>query len=128
MDVAISFFSQFYDWLAAFAGGALAGRIAWSQIFAGLWFYTKNILLALDQFGNALIGGDPDETISRRAGRARNRGERWGCIFCKLLEKIDPRHCGRSVTGDDPHEGANSVAQMLSRWRRGEPATWVPGS
>lgn len=32
--------------------------------------YMVNLLIALDQFGNALFAGDPDETISSRAGAA----------------------------------------------------------
>ena len=31
--------------------------------------YVWNILIAIDQFFNALFGGDPDETISSRAGK-----------------------------------------------------------
>jgi len=31
--------------------------------------YFKNLLIALDQGGNTLIGGDPDETISSRFGK-----------------------------------------------------------
>lgn len=94
----------------------------------GLLFYCKNLALALDQLGNALIGGDPDETISRRAGRARVRNETWGCWLCRVLDWIDGRHCASSVVGDNTEEGMNSVPQMLSRWQRGEPATWFPPS
>lgn len=37
-----------------------------------LWFigmYIWNILIAISQFGNALLFGDPDETISGRVGK-----------------------------------------------------------
>lgn len=33
--------------------------------------YFINVLLGLDQFGNTLWGGDPDETISSRIGRIK---------------------------------------------------------
>lgn len=92
----------------------------------GLLFLLKNILLWLDQGLNVLLLGDPDETLSRRAGRARADGEAWGCYLCKVLDWIDPRHCAKSIDGDDLHEGRNSVAQMLSRWSLGLPATWTP--
>lgn len=36
--------------------------------------YSYNLLIALDQFGNVLIGGDPDETISSRLGKSQ-RGD-----------------------------------------------------
>jgi hypothetical protein len=55
--------------------------------------YFLNLLIALDQTGNAIFGGYPDETISLRAARARDKGERWGCVLCKLLELIVPNHC-----------------------------------
>lgn len=48
---------------------------------------------AKDQVFNAATGGSEDETLSSRAARARDRGERWGCVLCKLLDRIDPRHC-----------------------------------
>lgn len=33
--------------------------------------YFKNILIGLDQFGNVVLGGSPDETISSRVWRRR---------------------------------------------------------
>ena len=36
-----------------------------------VWSYYFNLLLALDQFVNALLFGDPDETLSGRLGRAQ---------------------------------------------------------
>jgi hypothetical protein len=50
--------------------------------------------LAKDQAVNAAcMNGNEDETISSRAARAAARGERWGCVLCKLLDKIDRNHC-----------------------------------
>lgn len=51
------------------------------------------ILKAKDQGFNAALGGSEDETLSSRAARARDRGERWGCILCRLLDKIERNHC-----------------------------------
>lgn len=31
--------------------------------------YLYNILISLDQLGNTILGGDPDETISSRLGK-----------------------------------------------------------
>ena len=92
----------------------------------GFLFWLKNILLWLDQGLNTLLLGDPDETLSRRAGRARAKGQAWGCYLCKVLDWIDPRHCAKSIDGDDEHEGRNSVPQMVARWSVGLPATWTP--
>lgn len=39
--------------------------------------YLKQILIAIDQFFNALLGGWADETLSSRAWRQRNKKIRW---------------------------------------------------
>lgn len=55
--------------------------------------------IAKDQAVNAaVLNGSEDETISSRAARAAARGERWGCVLCRLLDKIDRNHC-RDATG-----------------------------
>lgn len=36
--------------------------------------YLKNVIIALDQLVNALTGGNPDETISSRIGKAIRAG------------------------------------------------------
>ena len=70
----------------------------------GKWFW--NILIALDRFGNALTGGDPEETISSRAGKARNEDKLWGKMLCPVLDWIDPDHCATSI---DDTEGDDAV-------------------
>jgi hypothetical protein len=60
------------------------------------WFW--NVLLGLDQFGNTIIGGHPDETISSRLGRRKLRAafsnDTWPW-FCRWLDGFldwaDPR-------------------------------------
>jgi hypothetical protein len=47
--------------------------------------YVRNVLIGLDQFANALIGGDPNETISSRSAKARANRRLWGCVLCLLL-------------------------------------------
>jgi hypothetical protein len=60
-------------------------------------WYVLSLLIALDQFVNALFGGYPDETVSFRSAKARNDGKEWGCILCKLLDAIDPQHCDKTM-------------------------------
>lgn len=55
------------------------------------------VMLAHDQAANAAFGGSEDETISSRAGRAARRGDRWGCVLCKLLDRLDRGHCEKSI-------------------------------
>jgi len=43
-----------------------------------LFQYLYNVALALDQFINALLLGDPDDSISGRVGRAERTGKpKW---------------------------------------------------
>lgn len=73
---------------------------------AWLTRYGWNLLVAVDQLANALLGGDPDETISSRAAKAAARGRRWGCVLCRCLDRIDPGHCARNTETD---EGGNAA-------------------
>ena len=70
----------------------------------GKWMW--NILIALDRFGNAITGGDPEETISSRAGKARNADKFWGKALCPVLDWVDPDHCATSI---DPTEGDDAI-------------------
>lgn len=66
--------------------------------------YLLNLLVLLDQAGNTLAGGSPNETISERAAKARNAGKEWGCLLCKALNWVKPGHCDDALTstiGDD---------------------------
>lgn len=63
--------------------------------------YVWNLLIALDQLLNTLLVGNPDETLSSRAYKASLKGKAWGCILCKLLDKIDKNHCAESVERDE---------------------------
>lgn len=68
--------------------------------------YFWNLLIALDQGVNTLFGGDPDETISSRAGKAMREGKRWGCMLCRFLDLFQRGHCDKSI---EPNVGANAV-------------------
>ncbi len=63
--------------------------------------YILNVLIALDQLANAVLRGDPDETLSSAAGKARNAGRRWGCVLCRVLDWIDPDHCNKAIEHDE---------------------------
>jgi hypothetical protein len=59
--------------------------------------YLVQLLLAIDQLGNALLGGWADETISSRAYRDNSpgwRGLRW------VLDHIKPGHCEQAYTAE----------------------------
>ena len=61
----------------------------------------RNLLLGLDQLANAVLRGDPDETISSRAAKAQQRGRAWGCYLCRVLDVFDRDHCAKSIERDE---------------------------
>jgi len=64
--------------------------------------YLYNLLLAVDQLVNSILGGDCDETISSRMGkRVAKRDSKLCCIICKLLNKIDENHCVKAIEKDE---------------------------
>lgn len=64
--------------------------------------YIWNLLVAIDKFANALLAGDPDETLSSRMGRAVQDGRCRACRWiCLLLHRFDPHHCQKSIEHDE---------------------------
>lgn len=67
--------------------------------------YFWNILVSLDQLGNTLLGGDPDETLSSRAYKL----DKYNNITTprKIIDKIlGSKHCEQHVEQD---EGKNAT-------------------
>ena len=62
--------------------------------------YFWNVLIAIDQLCNTILGGDPDETISSRAGK-KQHDQAWARMLCKLLHKLDMNHCKDSIEEDE---------------------------
>lgn len=57
------------------------------------------VVIALNQLGNAVLGGQPDMTISARAGIAREHGSGFARGACNVLDWLDPRD-GDAPQGD----------------------------
>jgi len=77
----------------------------------GRWIV--NILIGIDQLGNAVFGGDPDETISSRLGKLKVRYSGsipWRRPLSKIidwgLDKIDPNH---SIDAIEEDEGNDAI-------------------
>ena len=69
-----------------------------------LWQYARNIGLAFDRFANAILGGDPEWSLSERMGQAVREDRCAGCYWiCRALSLIDQRHCRRVYDADKPH-------------------------
>jgi len=62
----------------------------------------KGVLIAADQFCNALIGGEPDETLSARAWRLRKRSCLWGFArrIIDIIFFLDSDHCETSYLSE----------------------------
>jgi hypothetical protein len=60
-----------------------------------IWQYTKNVLIALDQLVNAMLGGFADETLSSRAWR-----NNWNKPIDWLFSPIEKDHCFESYVSE----------------------------
>ena len=62
--------------------------------------WLANVIIAtIDIVPNAILGGAPDETLSSRMGRAKDRPKGFGPwlsrTICKGLDWLDPGHCDK---------------------------------
>ena len=74
--------------------------------------YIINVLISIDQLGSAMLGGDPDETISSRLGKLKRRNSGripWRRPLSKIvdaiLDKIDPDHSLDAIEEDEGENG-----------------------
>lgn len=69
----------------------------------GPWQYTYNLCLAGSQLSNTVLGGDPDESLSSRFGRAQEDGVlpvRYGLAPVTNVF-VGPDHCRRCIEHDE---------------------------
>jgi len=72
--------------------------------------YLLNILIALDQLANTMLGGRPGETITDRMARAIAEGRCKLCrVVCKALDVVDPGHCPVGAFGAKPVVASGAV-------------------
>lgn len=69
--------------------------------------YLLHVAVAIDQLVNAILAGNPDETISSRVGRGAKAGARWALIAEGIIDWIfeqlgqPPGHCRRKIEWDE---------------------------
>lgn len=64
--------------------------------------YWIRLLIAVDQLGNTLTGGDPDETISSRVGKAAVAGSKWGLRAEAVIDWLFwEGHCRECIEADE---------------------------
>lgn len=66
--------------------------------------YLWNMIIALNQLCNTLLGGAPDETISSRVYKAKLRGSFIADKINRVFEWFDPGH-GKKVVEWDEGDG-----------------------
>jgi len=70
--------------------------------------YLLNILLAMTQLLNALLLGDPDESLSSRCAKKHPKA-------AELIDRVfwfDPRHCQRSLEPDEGGHGLTAAERV----------------
>lgn len=87
--------------------------------------YLRNVLVAIDQLGNAVCGGKPEVTISARTGYFANIADSKIKIWWKLMEAIinfafepvdGPNHCLDAYNASlhsKPVEGSDLARALL---------------
>lgn len=60
----------------------------------------RQVLIAVDQLGNALFGGYADETISSRCWRLRGRSRRWAMAWRLVDGLFGTGHCQSSYESE----------------------------
>lgn len=76
--------------------------------------YVWNLLIAVDQLCNAILGGDPDETISSRLGKWARSGYHIACdtrllvwaVANWVVNRFEKDHFRKSI---DDTEGDDAV-------------------
>lgn len=77
------------------------------KIAVGIGRYLWNWIVWVDQGCNTALGGDPDETLSSRMGKAIRENRCVLCRqICRVLNWIDPNHCQKHIEED---EGSRAI-------------------
>jgi len=67
------------------------------RILRVLKAWAGGVVIALDQLGNALAYGHPDETFSSRMGRRRKNKDAGAALACEVLDALQDKHCEMSI-------------------------------
>jgi len=65
--------------------------------------YLLNIIISIDQLGNALLGGNRDITISGRVGYASLNGSKSAKVFEFFINALffNSKHCLNAIEWDE---------------------------
>lgn len=65
--------------------------------------------LAVDDLGNAAIGGHLGQTISAHSAFAAAQHKPLGVAMCRILDAVDPGHCARAISARE--QNLNTATQ-----------------
>lgn len=83
--------------------------------------YFWNLFVAIDQLLNAILLGDPDETVSSRFGKWMSTAEKgsfkWriAMFVCMMLNWLDKNHCIETIEND---EGKDDLLREFLKKRK----------
>lgn len=89
--------------------------------------YVFNVLLALDLLLNAVIGGDPRETVSSRLGKGALAKKPVHIVGAKVVNFIfkllfnQKDHCFDAI---EPSNGKGAISEVIDRYKAGEGKIW----
>ena len=78
----------------------------------------RNFLIGFDQWANTWFGGDPQETISSRAGKAQRKGRRWAKVLCWGLRRLGKRKSWRLMRLSPLRADSQRLSWQETRRRR----------
>ena len=97
----------------------------WQRLMSAVGKWLWNVLVAIDQLGNSIAGGNPDITISARVGYFANKSpNRQFIYYWKFLELVidftfypldGPKHCLQALESDneDGHVNGNDLMRAI---------------
>lgn len=79
-----------------------------AAVIASLWMRAAALTgsrrawtLAVAHDQQTAFGRHEDETLSSRAGKAARAGQRWACVPCRWLDRLDPEHRAKALEPDE---------------------------
>lgn len=79
--------------------------------------YLLHLGIALDQLVNALLAGDPDESLSSRAHRMRLKGHRWWGWMAGAIDRLffwQDGHCRMAYEAEVERRQSQAIARLLA--------------
>ena len=117
---------------------AVTRTAAWRFFYVQIWrrlklvwllirAYAFNLLVGIDTLANAVLGGDPGETISSRLGKGVLADKPVHSVLAGVVDLLfeilfsQEDHCLKSIQHD---EGRGAISEVIDRYRQGKKQIW----